>query len=506
MNPLFHLSPLKRMLDQGESSDSLQRPLCPDLRPRLLADLSDSGESSDSSSSSSSAAPSPIRDRGAGRPRQFSVQSQSTVTFNDRLGLLLPMNDGFSTPRQILGRKPATTSKFFEAESESDEFSFTSTPPSSAVSTPSPGRKRKAQKQKTPESTNWLLEPSTPSPGRKRKAQKQQTPEGLRKLKAELENGEYDLETSLLPDQRFCLQNGVKSLQNVGDTPVKKRRATKVANFAESVLKQGLPGSEGRSVYQRIDESPWAKSFLGDLNQVYSRCKNSAGVIMPRSFNMEHITSVHNGKGWHFCPQGDPNSSCLRDISRNKVTGVFIAFFGNKRKESSFFPPEIQTPEALEAVMHGSEVICREKNKILCKMEFRGSKFYGIKYLRAGGILVHSCFPIFYLDDLNSYMDIFELPTEDGIPKRFIMDGLRKMILEGHLQKLTEFEHSGRLLLNLSTLLDINNIKKGFYFWINKSSIQDDIDQATKLAEEAFMRSARRVRVPTDEEKSFSSP
>ncbi len=227
-----------------------------------------------------------------------------------------------------------------------------------------------------------------------------------------------DPEEDLTRDNKTLLEVGLKKVEELSDTPVKKEKAKRTHELIELALPfpQDVFSKEyHENAHKRIRDSSWLPSAARSLSKSFDSCQfKPDGLSAPkRIMNVEHITTGeirehqtpegdvdgYHTVGCHFVPVGNPLREKLHSIVINPQTGVFCAKFpsGNgKDKFSSFFPDNIQSEqELLSKLLHATE-IARCQNRTLSLVDNGNSSFLVMKYLQAGGFIEHSAFPIFY--------------------------------------------------------------------------------------------------------------
>lgn len=252
-------------------------------------------------------------------------------------------------------------------------------------------------------------------------------------------------ERSHVAREKAGLEDCLDALDRLTDTPERQAKATHTKRVMDTILETALPRIGATSVARKpvdpdeVDEkaftaSPrrrslglkppvmendfegcWPESSLEQLMKSYLDCEHRPSEENPFFVvNLGHaLLPTLAGKGavgFHLlCPE---NAHCeaaykLQKTAENPITGVWAGTYqlpGSKGpKLSTFFPKEIESSEALLALLDQGEVVCRKDNRIFMKIP--GQKFLVEAYLRREYV-VWSCFPVFYyapFDPMTTY-------------------------------------------------------------------------------------------------------
>lgn len=275
---------------------------------------------------------------------------------------------------------------------------------------------------------------------------------------------QFKLELSLFPNDVGKAEQGMEALSDVPEP----KKGELCARLAREILSLG-------SGYQEVDESDWAPDHL---TKIRATSTNIHGVDPLE--NIDHIFDPDQGKGWHVCRRDDPRYALLMNIQENVDTGIFIAQFpgkGGKLKTSTFFPDSIEDREKVLLIIKNANTICRFKNRSLCLGTHDGKLFYLIKYFKAGGFLLNSAFPIFFVGDLDTQESFSILPGIE-FSKAQIVSQITTLIKSGSYEQQRLFRHEGRSFWDLSSVLNIKSIDRGICFWLNDIWIDEGENNA----------------------------
>ncbi len=373
------------------------------------------------------------------------VKLRSKMTYTSPFSSPSSTSDSsFSSPRR---NKVTSTSPFSSPSSVSDSF----------FASPLPGKVNRLVFS-SPSAKSGSFE--SPEKVKNKKA-KYDTPEKNKEARELLESmTDEDLMVSLTKQDKQTLQEGIKAVTLVQDSPMKKRRFAVADKTVRTMLRLASPETEGQSPERRffkprfhkdlvspLSQSSWFSDSFGHIVQIQRECRHKetgSPEVPDKVFDLEHIIApvASKGKkgdmGFHFCPKKNPLFSSLKQMIVNSETGVFCAKFSSGKqtsegqKYSSFFPSWISDEETLLQVLMKGKEIAKCKNRALYFVKNKTS-FYFEAYNRPkrGINVVNSSFPIFSFADLSkeyggSLGGIFEVSQETLIIEAKNM--LRKLI------------------------------------------------------------------------------
>jgi hypothetical protein len=230
-----------------------------------------------------------------------------------------------------------------------------------------------------------------------------QTPLVVREMISIL--GTAPLDQGISPGKKAVLNQGMKELEKLDNTPGSQRKTQKTQS-AQKALEQNLTenAEEGTLEYHRKgssnlkDAAPWVKRELIPSLEGISAMPACA------FWNPDHpLTAQMKGKsliGLHFFPENfSEKFECLAK-AENPTTGVLGITYALKidkenSKFSSMFPLGASFEEVMKLADDADPVAVYDKSRQLISFPLNGKTIHAELYLRENGRVKENIFPIF---------------------------------------------------------------------------------------------------------------
>jgi len=244
-----------------------------------------------------------------------------------------------------------------------------------------------------------------------------------------------DAVATLTRDEREILLEGIESIKEATDTPIKKKRSETAKRTYVAFLSFAVSGQEpdalSPSFHKRMSptllHSPWLGRMMNCVEKIHRGCDHPVPefpALPDILVDLEHITSPQQGKkkkmGHHFCRPESPEYQQLVQKVVHRKTGVLFAKYddGNDAlKSSSYFPAWILNEEQLVIVLLSGAEVAKQNNRTLCLVNVEGKRFAFEAYFRerADRRIINSAFPIFSFTDLccPDFADVLDIHFVD---------------------------------------------------------------------------------------------
>jgi hypothetical protein len=254
------------------------------------------------------------------------------------------------------------------------------------------------------------------SPERDRpKPTAKETPEKTRKMIAFLET--VSTEEELIDEDLAIVKNGMAGLSKMDDTPTRKHKARTAEKAHQAVIRNLTSGAAPGSLEFHRNGSkalPLAsdgikREVLTPLAKVQRACKftHASSPAIGLFWNPDHALSAQKkGKatvGLHFFTKDFSEKYVIHDLIEHPfsgICGIYYSMKGEKEpkpKFSTMFPKDLLGFEDVMKLVDHATPICQSGNRVLFEVEKEKSRIGIEVFLREGGLIKHSVFPVFAL-------------------------------------------------------------------------------------------------------------
>lgn len=288
-------------------------------------------------------------------------------------------------------------------------------------------------------------------------------------------------ECSFMKEEQNTVGAALDYIENL--PPAEKNNSAK--RFLKTLFKKIAGGSTTpplgsptthRKLSESLLDSPWAGGLTNKLRKSLSLEDVENKPLLNPIANMKHIVEGETAGGRHFCPANSPARQDLEIIQTNSANGVFCASFKTEKKVkiSSFYPDSIKSEQALVEILMQSHEIARRGDTSL---RDTGKGFLIEVFLKKGGLIYHSAFPIFFFasyekDKEFAITKTFTLNSEESlkIAKKALQETASKP--ENEKAERYQLENGKKIIVDIAPFLAELKIPHGIFFLFSASDLQ----------------------------------
>lgn len=210
---------------------------------------------------------------------------------------------------------------------------------------------------------------------------------------------------------------------------------------------------------------PTFSATIQALKSVPCLHRHTALPPFPPIINIVHIVEGEvdgiRSRGYHFSLN---NSIAVTVRARNPITGVFFGRFklgdGIAEKDSTFFPPSVDSETALVKVIQDAEKIAQQDNRFLYRTR-TDIPFYMEKLFQDDGCVIQSAYPLFSYEDFTVGRT-FQITEVSALESTEILSALSSLPI---VQKHTRYELGDTVIVDIAPLFqDKTGLSQGIDF------------------------------------------
>lgn len=313
--------------------------------------------------------------------------------------------------------------------------------------------------------------PGTPIGSPKKPATPGSTPKKVKVLEVHL--GQWDREVDLTAKQSEILEKGMQAVEELADTPKRKKRSAVAHRVVESAMRKLFDGdvpdpsapAYHTEAIERLEESSgWVVDVLARSSRIHRQAEHPVDEEFPVVINLNHLTApANNGAGFHFCPPTHHLRGEIAHVRHNVKTGVWSGFYNGKF--SSFFPDCIKSEEQLVQVILNSHFQAQAESRQLRFVAVEGSPGFFIETYVHQEIKRTSAFPIFCAEHWCED-SVYEILPEYRISSQQVLADLR----DPRCNKC--YESQQHVIFDIAQVLPTAHlIPSGIYFIVPRAAL-----------------------------------